>query len=550
MVSTVGGVMQRLLFWVNPNDGPGTKRTEYPNLYDHMIMFMPSVVRLADAIRLVSQHVINNTIGASGAFDIIVAGFKPAMNIRRLRLIDRGWGPALLKKFRHMFNASCLDWLDGSGKSNPIGGHQQCSDLECVRNNIDPSTYAMCHQAADCNCILIRPPEDQVLLIIDNGDIPTFTTSGLGDSMTLEVVPCSAATIGEYVAISHVWVDGLGSTTEKGIPRCQALRFNKLAQTALGRQNALWWIDSVCVPAAEMQRRKAIANLRNTYCHAAMVVVIDRYIHGCSMHADSGIIHSEAMLWAIVSSAWMQRLWTYQESYLARRLLFEFSDGFWEYTEALPQPSLPKAVSEVWSCLAAVVRTLRPGQSTEHVGGISFGALAYSVNWRTTSRATDELLAVAAVMNIDPTKMMERDGEDRIREFYISVKALPRDILLHASPKMALPNFHWAPKTLMAKSSINIDDATDAHTLACTPEGMKGVFPSLILSRSIEWQGNAEWHSTFVRVAFLVYQLESEFSYVCTPTFDAILLDSTPFSRKGAIPRMVSAACQNLGSQL
>ena len=541
MLNTVAGVMQRLLFWVDSTDGPGTWKTEHPCLYDHLIMFMPSTVRLVNTFCLASLHVTERT-GALGAFHIMLSGFVPAMNIRNRRLIDRGWCPALIRKFRYMFSTSCLDWLDVSGSTSPIGGHENCSDLECVRNNIDPSTYAMRHQSDGCDCSLVKPSEDQVLLAIDNGNIPTIAMSGCGDNVTLDVVPCSISTVGEYVAISHVWVDGLGSTTENGIPRCQALRINKLAQTALGRQEATWWIDSVCIPAAEKQRKKAIAILRSTYLNAAIVVVIDRCIRQCSMHTSSGTLRSEAILWAIVSSAWMQRLWTYQESYLAGGLIFEFSDGFWEYTEALPQPSLPKSVSPLWSCLASVVRTLRPRQSTDQVDGINLGALAYAVNWRTTSRISDELLAVAAVMNIDPTKMMARDGEDRIREFYLSVKSLPCDILLHASPKMTLPNFHWAPSTLMAKSKVNIDDAANAHNLVCTSDGLKGVFQGLVFSRSVEWQSNAEWASTSLLVGTSVYHLESEYPYQHITAFDIILLDSLPFSQKDAAPRTAGAA--------
>ena len=94
-----------------------------------------------------------------------------------------------------------------------------------MRNDIDPRTYEMRHQVPECDCPLIKPPEDRVLSIIDNGDIPTVTTFGVQDNMTLDVVPCPASRVGDYVAFSHVWVDGLGSSTEKGIPRCQASRF-------------------------------------------------------------------------------------------------------------------------------------------------------------------------------------------------------------------------------------------------------------------------------------------------------------------------------------
>ena len=544
-LNTVAGVVQRLLYWIDPDDGPGTWRLKYPGILNHLIMFMPSVVRLADAICLAGKHITDNMIGASEAFGINLVSFKPARNIRKLRLIDRGWCPALIRKFEYLFTASFLDWLDGSGESNPISGHQDCDEHKCLRNDIDPTTYEMRHQAPECECPLIKAPEDRVLQIIDNGDIPTITTYGVQENLTLDVVPCPASNIGGYVAFSHVWVDDLGSSTEKGIPRCQASRFESLARVALGRQNAQWWIDSVCVPTAQKQRRKAISSLRSVYRNATIVMVIDRHIRECSMFAKSGTIQSEAILWAIVSSAWMQRLWTYQESYLAKRLAFEFSDGIWEYQEPLPRPPLPLPVSELWSCLAAFVRTLRPRQRTEELRGITLGALAYSVNWRTTSRAGDEALAVAAVLDIDPTRMMDHIGEDRMKELYLSVKSLPRDILLYTSPKLALSNFHWAPKTLMARSPINIEDAVEAHILVCTPDSLKGVFQALILSQSIKWQSSAEWHFLLVHVGPSTYQLESQLSHHRLAAFDAVLLDRMPFFQKDATPRIVAAAVRH-----
>ena len=109
----------------------------------------------------------------------------------------------------------------------------------------------MRHQTDGCDCPLVKTSEDQGLLAIDTGNTLSTAMSGRGDNMAVHVVPCSISSVGECVAISHVWVDGLGSTTENDISRCQALRFNKLAQIALGWQEATRWIDSVRIPGAE-----------------------------------------------------------------------------------------------------------------------------------------------------------------------------------------------------------------------------------------------------------------------------------------------------------
>lgn len=96
---------------------------------------------------------------------------------------------------------------------------------------------------------------------------------------------------------------------------CQARRLAALAEQASGVE-APWWIDSLCVPGSELHRQKSICQLRNVYTNATKVVAIDKAISQC--RSDST---AENVLWAVVSSSWMQRLWAYQESFLATSIV-------------------------------------------------------------------------------------------------------------------------------------------------------------------------------------------------------------------------------------
>ncbi|KAI6045425.1 hypothetical protein EDC04DRAFT_2497115, partial [Pisolithus marmoratus] len=86
-----------------------------------------------------------------------------------------------------------------------------------------------------------------------------------------------------YVAISHVWADGRGSTTEKGLPACQidALVFAIQRLISTGA----FWIDSLCVPEARNSRGRAIGLMSKTYSDAQVVLVLDSGIHSCSISA-------------------------------------------------------------------------------------------------------------------------------------------------------------------------------------------------------------------------------------------------------------------------
>lgn len=87
------------------------------------------------------------------------------------------------------------------------------------------------------------------------------------------------------------------------------------------------------------------------YTNATKVVVIDKAISQC--RSDST---AEDVPWAVVSSPWMQRLWAYQESFLATSIIVWFSDTLLELdVSTLPQSTLPATVQVVWAGLVFLI---------------------------------------------------------------------------------------------------------------------------------------------------------------------------------------------------
>ena len=95
------------------------------------------------------------------------------------------------------------------------------------------------------------------------------------DAGELRVLPSDG---GSYLAISHVWADGLGSTSEAGLPRCQVERLAALARSLVPESGA-FWIDSLCVPRASDLRKTAIKAMGRTYKDAFAVLVLDQPEH-------------------------------------------------------------------------------------------------------------------------------------------------------------------------------------------------------------------------------------------------------------------------------
>ena len=155
----------------------------------------------------------------------------------------------------------------------------------------------------------------RTLRTINDNRAPTMMLHDDQSVLRIEVFRTQPGLGERYVAFSHVWVDGLGSTTEHGIYECQARCLAALAEQASG-VGVPWWIDSLCVPDSELHRQKSMRQLRNVYNNATKVLVIDKAISQCGSDSTA-----EDLLWAVVSSSWMQRLWIYQESFLATNIV-------------------------------------------------------------------------------------------------------------------------------------------------------------------------------------------------------------------------------------
>ncbi|KAL9617148.1 MAG: hypothetical protein Q9160_008045 [Pyrenula sp. 1 TL-2023] len=135
-----------------------------------------------------------------------------------------------------------------------------------------------------------------------------------------------------YVAISHVWSDGLGNPTENSLPRCQLLRLqrlvNNLYHTEVVDDNdhamnpIYFWIDTLCVPLQEEYRMKAIVLMNQSYENAEKTLVIDSWLENIGLDEDN-IVN----LLKIRSCTWSQRLWTLPEGSLARENGLFFQAG-------------------------------------------------------------------------------------------------------------------------------------------------------------------------------------------------------------------------------
>jgi hypothetical protein len=132
-----------------------------------------------------------------------------------------------------------------------------------------------------------------------------------------------------YIAISHVWADGLGNPDENSMYRCQ-LKLMQERVTNVARRmrdclqdpqtfKAWFWIDTLCVQAEESpEKTAAIASMETVYKKAAAVLVIDS-----DLELIDEVFWPAHITIMILSSMWITRLWTIQEAAFAHEVFFQ-----------------------------------------------------------------------------------------------------------------------------------------------------------------------------------------------------------------------------------
>jgi hypothetical protein len=176
----------------------------------------------------------------------------PAIEPSRLlwdSIIESGWCPlrlsALCSKFR-LLNSIMLYLLD-IPPCEAIG-HSRCGKKMC---HADTQEYYIPGHEPQCSprqCDLIEATLDKFLDIYKQSEIPVILRIEASDGkLFLDVIPRSRYDY--YIAISHVWSDGLGNDNENKIPQCQlTLLFTQVLVLLvhIGRLVAGWQFSQVC----------------------------------------------------------------------------------------------------------------------------------------------------------------------------------------------------------------------------------------------------------------------------------------------------------------
>lgn len=369
-----------------------------------------------------------------------------------------------------------------------------------------------------------------------SGKIPLLSiiVDERADAVVVSVEPYKAGL--EYIAISHVWADGLGNTDRNALPRCQLLRMrqlldelrdqarswnliNRLRPSTLTRRyrnvSMRFWLDTLCVPLRQHHadaRDRAISQMKDVYMNAYQVLVLDT-----ELQSIDPLDISEAFM-RISLSGWMRRLWTLHEGVLGNRLLIKFKNGTLNLEKGYKelgfkfQADLGRKFECVFGTPMADARQtfwrMRSLRDELFVGpegkivGISRKTIRYkdpyqeavlrrcsrimqafdACRYRTTSRTEDMYICLANLLGWDTSNLWSVPVNRRMRLLLEQQEVLPQGVLFVPGPRMHEHGWRWAvtefDNEAQSRTRAPISDDRPARRDA---SGLTVRYPGLIL---------------------------------------------------------------------
>ena len=353
------------------------------------------------------------------------------------------------------------------------GRHDLSDKVECVAYQTDFEKYATQHVTKTCRCEDFCVDISSLDKILETGALALLRICGAEtlDQLTVEVVASQRDT--QYLALSHVWADGLGNVKANALPRCQLLRLGKFIQSLRAQlisddpqDELLFWCDTLCCPASPGDgKNRVLAQMRSIYEQATCVLVLDASLRPYKSEA----MRPEEACARILASGWMRRLWTLQEGALAAEkgtLWFQFCDKavnfrfLWqEIVRMFNGNSSRKGLATDIITRMGFLRSLFHRETGADLAKVD-GAFAN----RSISVSSDEPLLIGTLLGLDVASILNGSDETRSHRMWslmpAAVRGIPKSIVFRLGPRLKEEGYRWAPSTMLHNESTNATMST------------------------------------------------------------------------------------------
>ena len=156
-------------------------------------------------------------------------------SLMRAHMIESGWCRSLVAAI----HAKTIDVQFFASSLKPSKAHKDhttCSERKCLANEISEDGYVVKHTSEDCQCPDVSPDVNILVSLIRAGRTPLINLSDrsiLAYAMVEPMQLVAHESDMPYIAISHVWKDGLGNPHHNALPICQITWLSNRVHTKL-----------------------------------------------------------------------------------------------------------------------------------------------------------------------------------------------------------------------------------------------------------------------------------------------------------------------------
>lgn len=361
---------------------------------------------------------------------------------------------------------------------DPGVSHTSCTRFQCLAYQVKEANYNYVHAHDGCRCGFLKPDPRKLLDSLQKGSIPLIKPILPPDTLGNEISIVEGLPDTRYVAISHVWSDGLGNPHANAMSRCQLLEISRLVQDLYpdGGPPIPFWIDTLCCPVGPNEAKKlAMSKMRYYYGGADQVLVLDRRLRRLNCLPKSLLELSII----VDSSAWTSRLWTWQEAVLAKRLKLQFADAAIDLEVLKSAERDDLNLTRGWVNFLDIISVIynvrgeQTGAQEPHYNDLS--KIHSALQHRSTSVVTDEPLCLGCLVGLDMDKILEVEPNERMVAFWSMFPEIPMVLVFWQNETLQQPGFRWAPKSFLGVESHIGSEAGEVNmpTTTLTRRGLQ-----------------------------------------------------------------------------
>ena len=386
------------------------------------------------------------------------------------RMQRSGWCPSQIETTTHtILHLQSLYFLASMQSSVSNGRHGVCDSLKCIAYQTNLEDYATQHVSKACRCKELCVDMSSLNTVLNTGALPLLRISEAEtlDELTVELVASQPDS--RYLALSHVWADGLGNAKANALPRCQLRQLRNFTQSLGAKLSSdepqielLFWCDTMCCPATPGEsKNRVLTKMKNIYEESTCVLVLDASIR----LFDSEAMGPEEICARIFSSGWMRRLWTLQEAALPAgkgRLWFQFRDQAVNFRPLWQQ--IISLFNNDWSrrgLTTDILGRLKIFKTFFHLEtGADLAMVDAAFQYRSVSIHSDEPLLIGTLLGLDVASIVNGSDQTRIHRMWSLmpsvVRGIPKSILFRLGPRLEQEGYRWAPSTMLYHEETNV----------------------------------------------------------------------------------------------